>query len=1190
MRPRHPLICLIAILLVAGLISPVAAAQTASIQGIVFLDKGLDGLMSDRDTGLPGADVQLMRRDNGSEQPVANQRTGADGAFLFSNLAAGDYYLKVLLPDEHVPGPYAAKGSQLIPSSTADSLTPGFYLAEGEQRQDLLLAAMPRKQGSFVRATAFGDSDLNGGRFSNEPLLRDVQLELLFELGGVFYPVGSARTNREGIGTIDNVAPGTYILAATMPGDYVIGPIGKKLNPFYNTILPADDNYGRSAPFQLPARGSMGMGVGGAITGQGGGQLWLDANMDGKLDPDEKGLAGIQVSLEHLSMGVKRSMVTDQAGQFSFHKLQPGSYRLSVELPEAYMFTLPGGDSILSSSLARVDSATVSVLAEHQADFGLVGVIPNTSLEILAFHDRNVNGIREADEPAFAGAELTVLVADKVIASAQSDAQGRALIPLLRGGDMTLQLSLPDGQIFSVSGGEGGNAFFDLRAKDGITLPYTQPHGVAAQLLAGVTLPAQISGSLFEDKNNNAILDSDEGPMPGFVVQVMDDKGQMIEATTSDEQGRYLSPALIPGSYKLRVLLKSPYIFSGSPAQAADRMNHIIMQTPDWGESGLMTLQAGQTREQVDAALFRSGVIQGQVLLGDHHDAFGGQQGGLQGVEVTLLDEDGQEVSEYTIATTDGQGQFLLKGALPGTYSLRYQLPEGAAFSRPLLEETQLQSAPFDVKASDQLQAPTLFAVKTGSFSGKAYLDMNVNGSQDEPDQPLSGVMLELVSEIAANSREGLSGDDGSFAIEGLRPGSYKLRAVLPDGKLISADANSPLSPAISSTAEADISLGMGQQMTDQAIAAVNPHSLAGQLYFDNNLNRSWDQDEPGYGEQEIRLRHELSQVEFKAVSDSQGGYSIPLLFPGRYKLSMTLPEGFELYAPEDASRQGRLFEHSLRLVSADASTQWHLGLVQFGSLAGQLWDLGGSQDNLEGIAISLRQASGTQPLQETLSDSQGAYHFDQLYPGDYVLSVQLPDSYRFARQIDSQRTRFSLITSDGSPVTGSQGQSNPFPLLMAEHKQGQDIGMGTLGQLGDFAWLDLDRDGMQDAGEPGVPGIQIRIYQHDQLAQETITDAYGRYLFREVYPGSYRMEVSLPPELMATRQQQEFPLVASVLPEGHGPLISVEGISVPSGSRNLNADLGFALVKDEQWPASMQSLPKKDWTPLVPVVPKRSR
>lgn len=1190
MRPHLKPTRLMLALLVLLLLFPAARAEQAgSVTGILFHDRDLDGLVGDREGGIAGAELQLVLKQGGAESAVVT-RTDGEGRFSFHGLASGDYYLKALLPGGYVPGPYHQKGSQLIPSSSATSLTPAFYLAAGETKGGMLLGAITEKQGSFVRATAFGDSDLNGGRFSNEPFLRGVQLELLFELGGVQYLVGSASTDREGVGTIDNVAPGQYILAATLPGSYVVGPLGKKINPFYNTILPSDSNYGQSAPFYLPARGSIGMGVGGAVTGSGTGRVWLDSNLDGRMDEGEGGAKGIQITLEHTTMGVQRSLVTGDDGLFSFSKLQPGNYRLTAVLPDTYMFAEKGGDSLLASDTERTDAATVQVLADKEADFGRIGVIPNTSLEVLAFHDSNVNGMMDEGEPAFAGARLLVLRDGRQLADIQSDADGNALVPLIRGGALELRLSLPDGQIFSVSGGEEGNAFHAARAQNNISVSYDLKPGKASRVYAGVTLPAQITGSLFEDANSNAILDSGESAMPGFVVQVMDEHGQMVEATTTDERGSFVSPPLIPGAYRLRVLLKTPYIFSGQPAQTATRYNRIISQTPDWGESDLIALEGGQTMENMDAALFRSGVIEGKVLLGDHNDQFSGGQGGLAGVLVTLLDEDMKAVSGYTVATTDEEGSFLLKGALPGSYYLSYKLPEGAAFSRPLTEERQLVSAIFDVEASDQLQAPTYFAVKTGSFSGRAYLDMDVNGQYGEGDLPLPGAVIRLNSQIPANSREFTSGEDGSFMADGLRPDGYQLSVSLPEGALISADENSPFSPAISGSAEAAITIGMGEQRRDQAIAAVSRHSLSGRVYFDNNLSRALDDGEPGQGAQEIRLRHQLSQIAFTAVSDGEGNYEVPLLFPGAYSLSLSLPRGHELYAPEGASQQGTQFEQQITLSAAQSASEINLGLVRFGSLSGQMWDLGGGSSDLSGLAIRLRRADEARPPLDTATQSDGSYRFENLYPGEYVLEAQLPEGYRFAREIDSRQKRLSMITSDGSPVNLNQGESNPFTLLMGEDKQGQDIGMGTLGRLGDYAWLDLDGDGMQDAGEPGVPGILISIYQYGELAQQTTTDAWGRYLLRDVYPGTYRLEATLPPELKATRLQNEFPLVASILPEEMGPVISAEGIQVPSGGRNLNADLGLALVKDGQLPASMQQLPQKDWTPLVPVEPKRVR
>lgn len=1188
---RHRLMPLtIALMLLLSLMPLAFAAQPGEISGYAFNDRDMNGVMNGREGPFGGVEVSLISTEAGQEQQVAHAVTDGEGRYHFAAPAPGQYYLRVLLPEGYVPGPYEASGSRLIPSSSRESRTPAFSYQSGERLKDVyLMGVMQRKQGSFVRATAFGDSDLNGGRFSNEPFLRDVQLELLFELDGVYYPVGSASTNKEGIGEINNVAPGHYVLAATLPGSWIIGPIGKKINPFYNTILPTGDNYGRSAPFRLPPRGSIGMGVGGATTGAGAGRVWMDSNHNGKLDADEAGVAGIRILLEHVEMGVQHELATEESGLFEFSKLHPGSYRLTAELPEHLMFTVPGGQSIMSNDSARKDSASVNVLADGKADFGQIGLMTNTSLKLLAFHDSNVNGWMDEGEPAFAGARLTVHRQDRQVAEAVSDANGVALIPLIRGGDLRLSLSLPDGQIFSVSGGEGGNAFFDQRAADSLSIPYALPHGQESQLLAGVTLPAQVSGLLFEDMNSNALMDQGEAPVQGFAVQALTASGEVLESTETDQAGRYHFPRLIPGGYQLRILLQSPYIFSGTPQANAERVNRFTSQTADYGETEALQLQPGQHLEAMDGAVFRSGVIEGDVLLGDERDGFAGDQGGLEGVLVELLDEEGKPVSDYTVATTDQAGHFLLKGALPGQYSLSYTLPQGAAFSRPLTEERSIAGEMFAVKASDELSAPTLFAVQTGSIAGKAYLDMNVNGQLDEGDLPLPGALLEMQSEVELNSRGATSGEDGSFLLEGLRPGDYRLQLDLPEGKLISLDEKNPVAPAISSSSSADIRIGMGQEIPDMAIAAVNSHALSGRAYFDNNLNRLPDEAEPGYQAPEIRLRHELSKVEFKAQPDSEGRYTIPVLFPGSYQVSLDLPPDFELYAPKGAGKARDSWELPLQLSAAEAGTAFDLGLVQFGSMQGQLWDLGGGQGSLEGVALKLTTAAGAD-VADTSTDAQGRYQFDGLYPGQYVVKAKLPEGFRFAREIDSQRTRFSLITSDGSPVEGSRGSSNAFILAMAEHKQGQDIGMGTLGQLGDYAWLDLDGDGMQDAGEPGVPGIQIRIYQHDQLAQETVTDAFGRYLFKEVYPGSYRLEATIPAELKATRRQTEFRLVASILPEEEGPVISVDGVMVPSGGRNLNADLGFALRQEGRLPASMHELPQKDWTLLVPVEPKRSR
>jgi uncharacterized repeat protein (TIGR01451 family) len=70
--------------------------------------------------------------------------------------------------------------------------------------------------------------------------------------------------------------------------------------------------------------------------------------------------------------------------------------------------------------------------------------------------------------------------------------------------------------------------------------------------------------------------------------------------------------------------------------------------------------------------------------------------------------------------------------------------------------------------------------------------------------------------------------------------------------------------------------------------------------------------------------------------------------------------------------------------------------------------------------------------------------------------------------------------------------------------------------RLGDYVWLDLNRDGIQDANEPGVSGVTVLLFQVIDgegvfTGQSTTTDENGFYLFDNLEPGQYYVEFVLP-------------------------------------------------------------------------------
>mgnify|MGYP002391175582 CR=1 FL=1 len=63
---------------------------------------------------------------------------------------------------------------------------------------------------------------------------------------------------------------------------------------------------------------------------------------------------------------------------------------------------------------------------------------------------------------------------------------------------------------------------------------------------------------------------------------------------------------------------------------------------------------------------------------------------------------------------------------------------------------------------------------------------------------------------------------------------------------------------------------------------------------------------------------------------------------------------------------------------------------------------------------------------------------------------------------------------------------------------------------IGNFVWHDLNQNGIQDAGEPGVAGITVQLWNADKtsLIHSTTTNGSGVYTLVAPLPGDYRVRV----------------------------------------------------------------------------------
>ena len=97
-------------------------------------------------------------------------------------------------------------------------------------------------------------------------------------------------------------------------------------------------------------------------------------------------------------------------------------------------------------------------------------------------------------------------------------------------------------------------------------------------------------------------------------------------------------------------------------------------------------------------------------------------------------------------------------------------------------------------------------------------------------------------------------------------------------------------------------------------------------------------------------------------------------------------------------------------------------------------------------------------------------------------------------------------------------------------------------GEIGDFVWNDLDGDGQADGVEPGLDGVDINLYRDDgdgafdpgvdALTSTETTRAGGRYLFQDLQPGTYFVDVvdaSAPADMTLSTANDPTPRVAIV-------------------------------------------------------------
>ncbi len=1155
--------------------------QAAAVAGTVFEDADRDGVQGSGEASLSGAQVDLLMEQSGAWTKVGSVQTAGDGAYRFDNLAPGQYRLSIALP----------AGKALANLQVPEP----FLLESGQVAQRFVGTVSP----ATLEVNAFWDSNNDGLQGIYERAIEGTLAEVLPASGGTDTVVAQAVTDRDGRATFNDIAPGEYILRFTLPDGYWLSQQGDVSGDKRNTVPIADRSQGMTQPFILREGQIAGFGVGGIKTGRISGRIWLDTNENGIMEDGEPGLKDCQITLASTGGGQNYMYTTDDTGRYEIIA-RTDTYLYTVKGPEGMSFTrssLIGGvnRSIITTEGVGAGERKYVLESGTREENQNIGFVPGVILEGVAFLDANYNGVWDEGEQLLEGMkmELSKAVPAKDLGTVVTGPDGAFRFDSLRGGEYDLRAVLPDtGVVFTqvpVSDADYKNLFARRDGRRETTVTLTLLSGERRTVGAGAVVPGSLNGGVFADANYNGLYDAGEEPVSGVLVRLLDQEGELVTSTETNASGQYTFDGLMPMAYTLAVEKSADYMFTKLvEGEARSRIQAVE------GNEGLteaISVALGEHVAGIYAGIILPAGITGQVFADANDDGLLTQgEGGFEGVQVSLMAESGDMVQS---AVTGVDGAFAFADLHPGRYTLSYLLPEGTVYAAKTAggseiagEDLAALGETFDLKIGETKQVPLCGAVALGRISGMSFHDANANGIREEGEDALSGVRVTLVSHRTGQEAGSVvTLLDGAFLLDRLRPGSYTLNVSLPSGMaFVRAGENILMPPSLESQGSLDIDIRMGDALDGRLVGVTLPASLRGYVWLDENNNGLQEPEEALLSGLEVQILDTLTGGIFATLStDENGAYHLPVILPGTYNLTVHLKENSiaaDTGAGENMFRDdvpGAIVLSGMTLLEGEEIADIRAGVRQYTSISGTAWtDEQGTILPLAGVQVSLYGSNDLEtPLKTILIGEDGAYRFDQLMPGEYRIGAALPQGYLFVKPRD-ERVQSGEAVSVVTDVT--TGFSDALVLNMGKDQASLDVGAVKTGKLGDYAWLDDNGNGLQDAGEPGIPGLNVVLVQEGIKVASVVTDAYGYYLFDNVYPMMSQVQATMYPELMPAKQRTDYPLLVSALAGTQGDMAYTGDVMVTSGGRNFDCDLGFVLKDGRKRPGAIQPPPAQKW------------
>ncbi|MCR4406533.1 MAG: hypothetical protein NUW24_06390 [Anaerolineae bacterium] len=353
---------------------------------------------------------------------------------------------------------------------------------------------------------------------------------------------------------------------------------------------------------------------------------------------------------------------------------------------------------------------------------------------------------------------------------------------------------------------------------------------------------------------------------------------------------------------------------------------------------------------------------------------------------------------------------------------------------------------------------------------------------------PISGATVELWSDNNGNgvidggdarlTTTTTNGNPGAnYDFTGLAGGRYVVRALAPSGYI----------PAYRDHA---VSLsGCGQDYNAADLGFERAATINGRVWYDDDRDGSQAGD-VGINGVTIELRQGGSLIASRTTS-GDGDFSFESVQAGNYTVHVlegTLPAGrTDLTAGTNPSNVTGV---------AGQTTSVYFGYDDSGAIGDLIWNDTNGNGVPDGGEPGLNwQVSLTDQFGATINQTAvgGAYSFIGLPAGTYTVTVSVPAGW---------------------------AQTNPIEHPLAVNlATGQNFNTADFGfsqsyaSISGYVWYDPNRNGVRDAGETGINGMNVDLYRGATYVRSTASNANGFYFFGGLTTGDYSVrETGTPP------------------------------------------------------------------------------